>query len=658
MKKIILTFISIFIVITLFLGVAYINYSENHENHGSNIGLYNQKGEEIKEEDINYFIDSEGKYYCPNGEEMPKSGICGKELGKVNPRSSFINDSDDEVSYIDHLGNIHSIGNITFNTSGAGYGFFQYLGIKLNPINWIRTKNITISDIANVSNEIYINEISLKKLAYNMSHAIPWDYNQTSGSIYYYNFTGTGDYYYNMTNAPPYDYNQTSSSGWRKSGTNVFLDTLTDSVGIGTASPTAVLDVKGNLNVSGGINITSGDLTLIDGGLNVSGNIGIGRNSYDLDVWRDTGDAVLRLRSGTGEDAAIQLQTPAANQDYKIYVDEDDSQSLKIDRWHDSAWNNKITLTTGDKFALGTTKPQYQFQIESASPYIYINDTTSSNYATLIGQINDIFSINRIGSGGNDIQIQADGDIILAGTTGDYIGIGTTSPTHTLTVSGDVNISGNLTSRMASFGKGVPQKWFLINSSYTAGDFKGAAVKGSAGSNTFGALAYCAGGTPPTVYGVYGKNGTISQQKYAGYFDGHIYVDGELISGSACGVPSGTFSAEESGGLDATSYEWSFGNGVALDDAGIVQPCQGVITAMSVQCDSCIGTTSTVEVQIDNAGTSCETDIDTAGGGGGTYGFDSSCTDSFSAGDNLNFYTIDDDGACTSCVATMWVRYR
>lgn len=46
---------------------------------------------------------------------------------------------------------------------------------------------------------------------YNMTKAIPWNYNETNytGSIFYYNMTlATGDYEYNMTHAIPWNYNQ------------------------------------------------------------------------------------------------------------------------------------------------------------------------------------------------------------------------------------------------------------------------------------------------------------------------------------------------------------------------------------------------------------------------------------------------------------------
>lgn len=136
-----------------------------------------------------------------------------------------------------------------------------------------------------------------------------------------------------------------------------------------------------------------------------------------------------------------------------------------------------------------------------------------------------------------------------------------------------------------------------------------------------------------------------------------LNINGSINSLNDCGIPSAVFWAEENGGLDNAQYEWSFGNGATQDDLGILQVCPGVVTAMSVQCDVCTGSTSTVQVRINNTGTACQTDIDTTHSAGGKYGMDISCSNAFAQGDFLQFYTSDDAGTCQYCVATMWVRY-
>ena len=54
------------------------------------------------------------------------------------------------------------------------------------------------------------------------------------------------------------------------------------------------------------------------------------------------------------------------------------------------------------------------------------------------------FYISRANTGGAEIQIQADGDLILNGTNGDSVGIGTTTPQQKLHVSSNILCGGNL----------------------------------------------------------------------------------------------------------------------------------------------------------------------------------------------------------------------
>lgn len=61
-------------------------------------------------------------------------------LTSVNPRHSFQNVSGSEVAYVTHNGDIGGIGNLTFNYTTGGYGYFRYLqGI----IGWFTHLNST-----------------------------------------------------------------------------------------------------------------------------------------------------------------------------------------------------------------------------------------------------------------------------------------------------------------------------------------------------------------------------------------------------------------------------------------------------------------------------------------------------------------------------------
>ncbi len=138
-----------------------------------------------------------------------------------------------------------------------------------------------------------------------------------------------------------------------------------------------------------------------------------------------------------------------------------------------------------------------------------------------------------------------------------------------------------------------------------------------------------------------------------------VTLNDKLVSNNGCGIPNATFIAEENSTLEPDSYEWSMGNG---DDPnyGTYQACSGTITAMSVICDYCSNEKSTVGIKIDSTTAECKTDVDTleTSISSDSYGgYTTNCEDSFSAGQTLRFYTIDDDGSCGGCVATMWVRY-
>ncbi len=138
-----------------------------------------------------------------------------------------------------------------------------------------------------------------------------------------------------------------------------------------------------------------------------------------------------------------------------------------------------------------------------------------------------------------------------------------------------------------------------------------------------------------------------------------VTLNDKLVSNNGCGIPNATFVAEENSTLEPSSYEWSMGNG---DDPnyGTYQACNGTITAMSVICDYCSNGKSTVGIKVDSSDVKCKTDIDTleADISSNSYGgYTTDCDDSFLAGQTLRFYTIDDDGSCGGCVATMWVRY-
>ena len=127
-KKIKIILCSFFVILLLGGMYSYVSYKD------SSYGFEELNVKAYSEDGVEFYVDSDGIYYCPNGKIMPENGICGKEIGFINPRDLILNDSDDEVVYRDHTGNIGGLGDIYFNISGSSTGYFNYLGSSLTKV--------------------------------------------------------------------------------------------------------------------------------------------------------------------------------------------------------------------------------------------------------------------------------------------------------------------------------------------------------------------------------------------------------------------------------------------------------------------------------------------------------------------------------------------
>ncbi len=110
-----------------------------------------------------------------------------------------------------------------------------------------------------------------------------------------------------------------------------------------------------------------------------------------------------------------------------------------------------IDKSTG-RIGIGTTTPGAQIEIEDSS-----NNTSGLRFSAVgTGNQDNVnmhfqgtagsapFYISRAQTGGAEIQLQRDGDIILNGSNGDNCGIGTTVPQQKLHVSGNILCGGDL----------------------------------------------------------------------------------------------------------------------------------------------------------------------------------------------------------------------
>src|SRR3989338_2581784 len=98
--------------------------------------------------------------------------------------------------------------------------------------------------------------------------------------------------------------------GWFDDGTVIRLNTISDFVGIGTATPTDRLDVNGNTTIRGNFTVGSNAFFVNNNG---SGNVGIGTTTPGarLDVRSTTLDDTIRLVSDGTNGAMIRFYNGA-----------------------------------------------------------------------------------------------------------------------------------------------------------------------------------------------------------------------------------------------------------------------------------------------------------------------------------------------------------
>jgi hypothetical protein len=142
------------------------------------------------------------------------------------------------------------------------------------------------------------------------------------------------------------------------------------------------------------------------------------------------------------------------------------------------------TISTGvyvpNKIGIGTSNPQADLHIEDAG-----TSSSGLRFSTVdVGSQDNVnmhfqgtsgsapFYISRANTGGAEIQLQRDGDIILNGNNGDNTGIGTTEPTQKLDVNGNVRFRSGLYASNNSAGSsgqvlsstGTGTQWISVTS--------------------------------------------------------------------------------------------------------------------------------------------------------------------------------------------------
>jgi hypothetical protein len=186
-------------------------------------------------------------------------------------------------------------------------------------------------------------------------------------------------------------------------------------VGIGTTNPSSKLEVAG-----GDINVTAG-------------NVNIDKTTYPR--FRVHENGIAKLQMGHGNIVAGTSEVGTADDTSLIFI-------------VNAAEKMRINATTGN-VGIGTTNPTFPLTVQSDSGTNAVRIIGRNNAGTDEGTLtftkyDGTTTQGYIQSSGTDLEIYSGGSggVILQPSSGN-VGIGTTSPTHTLNVDGDLNVTGD-----------------------------------------------------------------------------------------------------------------------------------------------------------------------------------------------------------------------
>ena len=227
-----------------------------------------------------------------------------------------------------------------------------------------------------------------------------------------------------------------NSSAWNRSGTDVFLANTGDNVGIGTASPSRVLDVVGDMNLASGASANE-----VVGGLTLAPSLVIEETSGR------TGIVVTNENDFLGA---------AENNSAFQYVysggDADVSTKPVLMAWHNQTGTltNYLNLDAdgngyfAGNVGIGTASPAAKFHVQTTASNIIaiFNNSNGQMQLQSDGTQNFLYSVNADNTGYEDFAIKtgATATFYVESTTGD-VGIGTASPDNKLEVVGMAQFS-------------------------------------------------------------------------------------------------------------------------------------------------------------------------------------------------------------------------
>ncbi len=245
---------------------------------------------------------------------------------------------------------------------------------------------------------------------------------------------------------------------WTPSPTRKWLYNFSDSIGIGTSTPDARLEVIGNVKTSARIDAGG---VVEAAGLSSTGSLFI--NSTSLLQGAVTGSASAIFSSIITSNEGMVINDPTGTLQFKssntdkgfVQLSGDD---LRLGTNSSNALGkfivrtggvNNLTVTSDGNAGIGTETPVARLHINSGSsntalrlqadgaPSLQFYSGNSS-----IGSIQGTGSNLRIISPGNFVGIN---DVLYADDASNRVGIGTSSPTAKLHVNGNMVVNGNAT---------------------------------------------------------------------------------------------------------------------------------------------------------------------------------------------------------------------